>query len=326
MTDRPGTPADLDRRLTAYAVDRLIGWGIAAGLGYAGWRLLVAPGQVWVAFLVAAAALAVIGVAVAVLTGTTGLTPGKAVTGLRVVRRSDGRPIGVGPALLRTLVIAAAGLPTAGLGVAMLGWTAAVAPQRRGWHDRFGDALVVDDSAAPTPPDQAAAAPSPVVNLTALRLAPGPAVDLRREATPAPLPAEVDADTRPPPDPAPTVRRPVRPVPEPAGRWWVAFDTGEEFAVAGSVLVGRRPEPRPGEEMWRAVALRSDDMSISKTHAQFRVTPDGALVVMDRGSTNGTYLVRQGLSKALSPGRPSTLLVGDRVRFGDREMVVSSRD
>ena len=68
--------------------------------------------------------------------------------------------------------------------------------------------------------------------------------------------------------------------------------------------------------------LRSRDMSVSKTHAQFQVTPDGTLVVMDRGSTNGSVLVRQGVAKVLSPGRASTLLAGDRVRFGDREMSV----
>ena len=68
--------------------------------------------------------------------------------------------------------------------------------------------------------------------------------------------------------------------------------------------------------------LRSTDMSVSKTHAQFQVVPDGALVVMDRGSTNGSMLVRHGVSRALSPGRPTTLVDGDTVRFGDREMTV----
>ncbi len=92
--------------------------------------------------------------------------------------------------------------------------------------------------------------------------------------------------------------------------------------VEGLALVGRRPEGRAGESVRHLVPLRSTDMSLSKTHAQFMVTPDGALVVMDRGSTNGSVLVRQGVAKVLSPGRASTLLAGDRVRFGDREMRV----
>jgi pSer/pThr/pTyr-binding forkhead associated (FHA) protein len=65
--------------------------------------------------------------------------------------------------------------------------------------------------------------------------------------------------------------------------------------VRGLTLVGRRPE----------------------------VVPDGALVVMDRGSTNGSILVRAGVTRRLGGGRPATLRDGDRVRFGDREMTVA---
>jgi pSer/pThr/pTyr-binding forkhead associated (FHA) protein len=71
------------------------------------------------------------------------------------------------------------------------------------------------------------------------------------------------------------------------------------------------------------VALPSQDMSLSKTHAQIGVAGDGALVVMDRGSTNGSVLTRQGVSRPLSGGKPTTLLEGDLVRFGDRSMEVS---
>ena len=109
-------------------------------------------------------------------------------------------------------------------------------------------------------------------------------------------------------------------------RWRVTFDTGEELGVEGLVLVGRRPEPRSGEPVHTLLALTSSDMSLSKTHAQFQVVPDGALVVMDRGSTNGSVLVRGGLYKKLEGGRPATLKHGDRVRFGDREMTVARQD
>ena len=110
---------------------------------------------------------------------------------------------------------------------------------------------------------------------------------------------------------------------EPTVRWEVSFDTGEQFEVRGLTLVGRRPEPRPGEPVKRLVTLPSDDMSLSKTHAQFQVVPDGALVVMDRGSTNGSILIRAGVTKRLDGGKPATLREGDRVRFGDREMSVA---
>ena len=43
---------------------------------------------------------------------------------------------------------------------------------------------------------------------------------------------------------------------------------------------------------------------------------------MDRGSTNGSMLIRQGVSRQLSPGKPATLVDGDTVAFGDRSMDV----
>ena len=92
----------------------------------------------------------------------------------------------------------------------------------------------------------------------------------------------------------------------------------ESFVVEGLALVGRRPEPRPGEQVRHLVPLPSTDMSLSKTHAQFQIAADGALVVMDRGSTNGSFLVRQGVPRGLPAGRPATLVPGDHVRFGDR--------
>jgi hypothetical protein len=109
----------------------------------------------------------------------------------------------------------------------------------------------------------------------------------------------------------------------PPAIWRVSFDTGESFVVEGLALVGRRPEARSGEPVRHLVPLRSTDMSLSKTHAQFQVVPDGALVVMDRGSTNGSVVIRRGVSKPLTAGRPATLLDGDTVRFGDRSMTVS---
>ncbi|WP_198016938.1 FHA domain-containing protein, partial [Nocardioides sp. CF8] len=97
---------------------------------------------------------------------------------------------------------------------------------------------------------------------------------------------------------------------------------GESFVVEGLALVGRRPEPRSGEQVHHLVPLTSADMSVSKTHAQFGPAPDGVLVVMDRGSTNGSVLMRQGVSRPLTAGKPATLVDGDVVSFGDRQMSV----
>ena len=76
--------------------------------------------------------------------------------------------------------------------------------------------------------------------------------------------------------------------------WRVSFDSGETLVVEGLGLVGRRPEGRAGEPVRHVVPLPS------REHVDLqdaRPVPPGramaALVVMDRGSTNGSILVRQ---------------------------------
>ena len=308
--------AGLDRRFYAYALDRLVVWPLVGLAAWFGWR---GDGS-WLLGLALVLGVALLAaVALGLLVGLRGTTPGKSVTGLRVVDVETGEPLGAGPAVLRSLVVALAGLPTLGLGVASLAQTAVMdaGRRRRGWHDHLTGAMVVDarPAAERTPEPAVGAAPAPVVNLTALRLAPAP-----------PPPARAAQATTTGVD-----RTQVRGL-VPAGRhaapaatsgWRVVLDSGEELAVDGVALVGRRPEGRPGETVRHLVPLRSQDMSVSKTHAQLHVSGDGSLVVTDRGSTNGSALVRSGVSRQLPPGKPTTLLDGDVVRLGDRSMSVS---
>ncbi len=364
--------AELDRRFYAFAVDRLLAWTVYAGAGYAAYRFLIEPGDTWTGIAVIAGVVLVVGLVFAIVLGVAGVSPGKALVGLRVVRHDDGRPIGVPAAVLRTIVLGVAALPTFGLGVATLAWTAVMDPsgRRRGAHDRMTGAVVVDMRPQPEPEEEVDERPRQIVNLTAMRLMPSPQQQSVEppasvsapapEPTPQPAPEPVApaagrhaalpaaAAAPAPAAPAPGAPSPsARPVPDypppppsavpgqpiatqrrvdatatPA-IWRVSFDTGESFVVEGLALVGRRPEARGGEPVRHLVPLRSTDMSLSKTHAQFQVVPDGALVVMDRGSTNGSVVIRRGVSKPLTAGRPATLLDGDTVRFGDRSMTVS---
>ena len=331
-------PAGLDRRFYAFAADRAVGWGLAAAAVAIAWALFLDQGRTATGIGVIVGALLGIGIAFAVVQGLTGLTPGKALLGLRTARHDTGGTIGVGRALLRGAVLGLATLPTFGLGLATLAWTAVMDPgrQRRGWHDLLARSVVVD--VRPAAPDEVTSdsGPRQVVNLTALRLvpAPGPPEPVaaprpaaRRRVLPPPAPApqpaaeQPVAEQAPPPDPGRTV---VRGSGAATGlAWQVAFDTGESFVVEGLGLVGRRPEARPGEPVRHVVPLPSADMSLSKTHAQFHLDPDGVLVVMDRGSTNGSVVVRQGVTRDLVAGRPATLLDGDTVTFGDRRMTVT---
>lgn len=374
--------AQLERRFTAFAVDRILAWGLLAVVG-----LLTATfvsDEVWTVVGVVAGTMVLLWLVLAVLLGVSGTSPGKAATGLRVVHHGTGTPIGVGPALLRSLVLGVAGLPTFGIGVATLAWTAVEdrGRQRRGWHDHLTHTVVVDVR----PVEEQASAtidegPRHIVNLTAMRLIPAPPVEavrtperseqsMRRQQLPpevvappgAARPARATAPTRQAPVPAPAqrtqqpapgavpvsqppaqhppqdARRPEppqaappahAPTPSPArpagppARWRVHFDNGENFVIAGMALVGRRPEPRSGEQVAHLIPLASADMSVSKTHAQFGPASDGTIVVMDRGSTNGTILVRQGVSRQLAAGKPAALLHGDKVVYGDREMTIT---
>jgi uncharacterized RDD family membrane protein YckC len=365
-----GLVAGPDRRFYAFVIDRLIAWGIFGVEAYAAYVALVEPGHLWTGVAAIAGTVVLVGLITSMLVGTYGLTPGKAMLGLRVLSAEDARPIGVPMAMLRTLLLGVAGLPTLGFGAAALAWTAMVDPSgwRRGWHDLRTGTVVVDVRPRPLLEEAGDEPPRQVVNLTAMRLVPAsptpprriPTRGTRPPAPPAepmgvppaaptvtprqglgwPLVGDAPADVLAEP-PAPTPRGP-RPTAPPAGvptgegtqprpplassptaRWQVTFDTGEQFEVRGLTLVGRRPESRPGEPVKRLVTLPSDDMSLSKTHAQFQVVPDGALVVMDRGSTNGSLLVRAGVTKRLVGGKPATMRDGDRVRFGDREMRVA---
>ncbi|RYB88794.1 FHA domain-containing protein [Nocardioides glacieisoli] len=367
--------AQLERRFTAFAVDRLLAWSLVVVVGVV--TAMLVSDEVWTVIGAVAGTVVVLWLVSSIVLGATGSSPGKALSGLRVVHHGTGTPIGVGRALLRSLVLGVAGLPTFGIGLAALAWTAVEerGRRRRGWHDHLAHSIVVDVRPPPAVADVADEGPRHIVNLTAMRLVPAPPVEavrtperseqsMRRQQLPPevtqqpiqppiqPPAALAQTVTRPvapayaaapgqapqPPaqqtslEDAPTQRRPqpvpAQPVPAnphqpPAQRWRAHFDNGESFVIAGLALVGRRPEPRNGEQVAHLIPLQSADMSVSKTHAQFGPAPDGTIVVMDRGSTNGTVLVRQGMSRQLAPGRPAALLPGDKVVYGDREMTIT---
>lgn len=306
-----GRIADVDRRFYAFAVDRLIAWSIDAAAGVVVVRTL-ADDHPLMALGVVVATVLVVGLVFACLQGTTGRTPGKSLADLRLVDTATERPIGVRRAVLRGVVLGLAAVPF-GFGLAALAWTSLAdrSRLRRGWHDRLVSSIVVDVRPEPAPEAPMDEGPRHVVNLTAMRLAPAHRL--------------VGAIERPPtPSRAPRHAAPRSWVPAetPGAACVVSFDSGERVEVDTLLLVGRSPDPRLGEQGARLVTVPSADLSVSKTHLEVVVAGDGALVVTDRGSTNGSTLVRQSTPRHLSPGRATTLLEGDVVIFGDRRMSV----
>ena len=196
-------PADLERRLHAYALDRVAGWGLPLGLAAA---LVVGGATTWLVVLAPLLLGAVLVVLGAALLSSRGATPGMALLGLRV-ERPDGA-LTLSAAVRRQAVLALAGLPTFGLGLATLAWTAAadVSGRRRGWHDELVGTVVVDARPVPAAvvgPER----PQPIVNLTAMRLVP-----------PEPTPAGVAPDVPVTPTPADPLPTPEPPAPAPGRR------------------------------------------------------------------------------------------------------------
>jgi uncharacterized RDD family membrane protein YckC len=301
--------AETDRRFYAFALDRVIAWGIDLVVALVAQHYLLAGEQAYVrVLLVLATMLAVDGV-LALMLGVTGFTPGRWCCGLRVVDVRTGRPIGTARAVLRAMIVGCAMAPF-GLGLAALARSALDDPEqlRRGWHDRLVSSVVVDVRPLARVEQHEDTPRSAVVNLTAMRLVPArrtPSMaDPARDSTRAP-----GSGGRPGSDVAPAA-------------WGLVFDTGERVRVDTSVLIGRRPAPREGERGVRLVALPSVDRSVSETHAQVLVTRDRTLVVTDLGSTNGSVLRRQSVSRQLTSRRSATLLEGDVLHLGDRSMTV----
>ncbi|GAA3030979.1 RDD family protein [Microbacterium dextranolyticum] len=99
----------------------------------------------------------------------------------------------------------------------------------------------------------------------------------------------------------------------------LVWDDGTRQAVYGRTLFGRNPAPETGAMV---SPVRDETLSLSKTH--FELVPDavGAVWVIDRHSTNGVALRRDGVVEELVPGERTRVHRGDVLEFGDRQVTV----
>jgi uncharacterized RDD family membrane protein YckC len=100
------------------------------------------------------------------------------------------------------------------------------------------------------------------------------------------------------------------------------LDSGEEFPISGSTLLGRNPAPDTGEEQVGLVSITDTTRALSKTHAAIGI--DGLrLWVSDRNSTNGTRVRRlDGTEQAVSSTERVYFAPGETVVLGDRALEV----
>ena len=95
------------------------------------------------------------------------------------------------------------------------------------------------------------------------------------------------------------------------------LDDGREIDVSGLVLLGRNPQPRPGEDDAVLIKVADETRTVSKTHLALSVDANG-MYVMDRGSTNGSTLTNaKGVSSYCSAGDVVPVADGNIVSFGD---------
>lgn len=80
--------------------------------------------------------------------GPAGQTVGKKALDIRVVRMSDGGPLGWGTSLLRHLCSYLSAIPLL-LGYFWMLWD----DEKQTWHDKLSETVVVPASAWPAPPD-----------------------------------------------------------------------------------------------------------------------------------------------------------------------------
>ncbi|WP_375424704.1 RDD family protein [uncultured Friedmanniella sp.] len=269
--------------------------------------------------------------------------PGMRLLKLQLVGFTDGRPIGWGRFLLRAVVLNL--LSATGLGLLLMLVFLLRHPRHQGWHDLAAGSVVIRARAlAPRtaqPPNRPAAAQ--------VRPAASPAPSTADAAPVQPVPVE-PAPVQPAPvqpayvQPAPVQPAPVQPAPvqpariqrprvEPApvepvtvavgAPTWVAeLEDGRELAVTGLVLLGRNPQPRPGEEGAELIKLSDESRTVSKSHLALDVDEHG-LFVVDRDSTNGsTFTTAAGEAFRCVPGQVTYVGEGSVISIGDHRLTV----
>ncbi len=106
-------------------------------------------------------------------------------------------------------------------------------------------------------------------------------------------------------------------VPDVQSGWVAELDDGRELLVEGLVLLGRNPQPQPGEEDAQLIKLADETRTVSKSHLAIGLDTAG-LFVVDRGSTNGsTVTTPAGVSKRVRAGEIAYVDEGSVVSIGD---------
>ena len=141
-----------------------------------------------------------------------------------------------------------------------------------------------------------------------------------RPPVPAAPPASVEAAMALPPVAQPAEDEDLEEtrISIPGHRLQFVWDDGARATVSGRTLFGRNPAPEAGAIV---VVVRDETLSLSKTHFEAAAEAAGGWV-MDRHSTNGMTIVRDGVRIACPPGERVRIRLGDAIEIGDRIVTV----
>jgi uncharacterized RDD family membrane protein YckC len=282
------------------------------------------------------------------MVATRAAGPGMRAMKLQLVGLRNGRPIGWGRFLGRTLILAALSATVVGLVVMLV----LLVQHRRnqGWHDLAVDSVVIKQrslpprrrsqpagsQSKPVPSRPAAVKPGGGAPASSGRpLAPSATAEVATgmgAGASAMASAPVSADSvrirnrQPSSAPAPTQSIPrATDAGRPLGAGWFAvLDDGRELAVSGLVLLGRNPQARPGEDDAELIKVADETRTVSKTHLALGVDATG-LFVMDRGSTNGTTLTTVADGSKPCPAGDVVPATEGIVSFGDHWLRIERR-
>ncbi|PJJ73268.1 putative RDD family membrane protein YckC [Diaminobutyricimonas aerilata] len=350
-------PASAGRRSAAFAIDAafyaLLALPMGIGAAPAALRLMADPDavsaglghpdlQAVLLWSIISQTLIVVYVLVQLIVhGLRGVTAGKAIVGIRSVNARTFEKPGFWRMVLRAFVVGAASVivPLIGALVFLLSPLWDRERRGRGWHDHIGGNWIIDRRHGVDPFDAKALRmarrrlnaphadevqmPSLATSASdAVRFAAGERSRAAVVGAEAPDHSGAPAPTAAPPPVRPGyVTPPPMPPRAPDGAVLVG-DDGARYELTGTTLIGRRPEPRAGENISSAIAIDDPSFSMSKTHALVGIEPDG-IWIEDRGSSNGSAVVPpSGQETALVPEERAHAPWGSRVHLGERSFLV----
>ena len=120
-----------------------------------------------------------------------------------------------------------------------------------------------------------------------------------------------------------TAHLPGSELPSALPHYTFTLSTGETLAVSANGLLGRMPQPSPGESFAHLIVVTDPTRSVSKTHLEFGFDGD-QLWVLDRNSGNGSIIRDVGkIPRRAEPGRQYIVGRGTRIDIGEAQLLIS---